>query len=920
MDKKTFLEAVLGETGHYCVFAYRGPRHVQTMHGSIDELVTRAESLDADGWDTFFALATFTNDKSREAANAQQLKAFFLDIDCGEGKPYPNQTEGFKALRTFCKAVDLPKPTVISSGRGLHVYWRLSEAVTAKEWKAAAEAFKRACRVNKFDLDYAVPADMSRVLRVPYTHHYKDNPPKLVHMVGDLEPAVTLQMFTDRFGSIERSSASEGEPTSLADAILGNFNTKFKQIMLRTAEGKGCPQLGHIVKNQSEIEEPLWRAGLSIAWLCADKDTAIHKMSNKHPDYSPDVTVEKAALTKGPYLCETFNTLNPGVCESCEHWQKIKSPIVLGRYVEEAEEPVVADTGSSEVSLDSTSKFLIPKYPDPYFQGKGGGVFRRGADKSGAPKDVMVYHNPLYMVSRIRDPEHGETCLLRLHLPRDGVREFTIPLAHVGSAEEFRSTLAKQGVAVVDSKELQGYIMKWVNELQYKVEAAEARTQFGWTGDDMKSFIIGDKEIFADRIGENPPSQRTIDYFPYFKPKGTLDDWKRIMQFYGRPGMEAYQFMIGMSFGAPLMQFFPVNAFQFHMVWGNPEKIVLKEDDTVNSRMHRIEVFKNIPVPMDELTNMKPLEASDVTYAIHSGQQRNRLSSKGNLERYRGLPWRTTVPTTGNAGIVEKISIIKAMPKAEAQRILEYQPKAISFSAKSETDAIAALILSNYGHAAIPYLQYIMKDVSGARDVCMATQKRIDEYASLKAENRFWSVGATISLSGLMLAKKCGLIDWEIKPIAQWAINTLGNTKRSVMEMTSDEEAILRDYLADHYNDILRIKSSVDLRKTVAETLVHPEATPRSTFVARYEYDVKKLYLLIRPLKSWCAKQQISYSGLIEKLRVGKTKANKQKVRLSRGTHMNMPAADVWVMDFSGFSDDDDQTQNSTTVPQAAQA
>lgn len=933
MNTKTFLEAVLGEDGFYCVWAHRGSKVVQTLHDTIDEVIDRAEKLDNDGFNAFFALATFKTKQSRLADNANQLRSFFLDIDCGEGKPYATQSEGVKALQAFCKTTELPKPTVVSSGRGLHVYWRLETAVDKDDWKPVAEAFKRKCQEQQFQIDFNVPADVARVLRVPNTHHYKDNPPKVVTVIGDLAPAVPFQLFVDNFGKIEQRKPSTGEPSSLTDAIISNFKSKFKTIVLRTAEGHGCAQIGHIVKNQEDIDEPLWRAGLSIAWACSDKDTAIHKMSSKHPDYSATVTEEKAALTKGPYLCETFDSLNPGLCGGCQHWGKIKSPIIIGRYAEEAEQEVEQVVVNEDTG--ATTTVIIPRYPDPYFQGKNGGVFRRGADKKGVPKDVLVYHNPLYVIGRIRDPEYGEVVALRLHLPRDGIRDFTIPLSSVGSTEEFRSTIAKQGVAVADANELKEYIMKWVNDLQFKIEAKDAHVQFGWTNDLMKSFVVGDKEIFADRIESNPPSHKTFDYFPHFKTKGTLEGWKEIMAFYGRPGMEAYQFMLGMAFGAPLMQFLPLNSFHFHMhsddsglgktttlmaiasVWGDPGRIMLKESDTQYSRMNRLEIYKNIPVPMDELTNIKPMEASDVLYAETSGLQRNRLSPKGNTERYRGAPWKTMIPTTGNASLIEKISMVKAIPKAEAQRILEYTPKAIEFATKAETDLLAARIHEHYGHAAIPYLQYVMKDVAGSKDLLASVQKKLDAHADLKAQNRYWSGGAACIITGLMIAKKCGLHNWDIAPIVRWSLDRLNEGKKTVAEMASDYDGILQNYLAERQADVLVIKSSVDLRgKSVTEMLVHPEMRPRGSIIARYEYDAHKLYILPKPLKQWCAKEQISYSSLIEKLRTGPTKATKQKIRLTRGTHMAMPAADVWVMDFryDDIAPEDEPTATQATA------
>jgi hypothetical protein len=82
----------------------------------------------------------------------------------------------------------------------------------------------------------------------------------------------------------------------------------------------------------------MWRAGLSIAKFCSDSDKAIHKLSERHPNYSIAETVEKVNLIKGPYLCNKFDEFNPKICKKCKHWKKIKSPITLGNVVIEATE------------------------------------------------------------------------------------------------------------------------------------------------------------------------------------------------------------------------------------------------------------------------------------------------------------------------------------------------------------------------------------------------------------------------------------------------------------------------------------------------------------------------------------------------------------------------------------------------------
>jgi hypothetical protein len=344
---------------------------------------------------------------------------------------------------------------------------------------------------------------------------------------------------------------------------------------------------------------------------------------------------------------------------------------------------------------------------------------------------------------------------------------------------------------------------------------------------------------------------------------------------------------------------------------------MLQERDTFNSKMNRAEVYKNFAVYMDEMTNTKPQDLSDFLYQLPSGMQRNRMGAKANTERSRGKPWKQLFGTTGNTDMVERIALFKALPQAEAQRVLQVRAERVQFASKAETDAFAAAIKENYGNAGVVYIQYLMSNLEAAKELANKTQERIDKAAGLTAENRFWSVLVSRTITGLLLAKKAGLIDWEIAPIVQWTIVAMQKARNVVSEMSLDVETTLTDYLAEHYNSMLRIKSTDDARRQTIglDQLITPDASPRgNSFVARYEYDLKKLYLLPKPLREWCGKQQINYNGFVEGLKSGRTKATKAKVRLGKGTHMNLPAVDALVLDCSGFLDDETEQAMATTA------
>jgi hypothetical protein len=946
MDTQDFLRRVLGDKGHYCVFAAKDGSRKQKFCDNIGAVVTTAGQLDAKGNDTYFALATFKVAGSREAHNALQMRAFFLDLDCGPGKDYPDQVTAIRAAKNFVLQNHLPKPIMVNSGRGVHIYWALTEPVPVQTWQPAAERLKKFCKAKGLRTDPAVTADAARVLRVPSTHNYKDNPPKTVQVMSDHPPVV----FDALVALLPELPAAPIVPSSLLEMdsalmqrLMGNRASSFKKIMQRINAGTGCAQLAYAIGNQADVAEPMWRGALSIAQHCEERERAIRSVSDKHPQYDEDEAFAKAQRIKGPYRCETFEEYNPGGCEGCPLRGKIKSPIQLGSHVLEA--PVHEDghyitepndagpddeeqVSSSEVSSSTQTSYTIPVFPEPFFRGKNGGVYRRAHTEEEEP--LHVYHNDIYVIRRVVDPDTGEGLVWRLHLPKDGVREFAIPLSAVTSREDFRRELATVGVPLYGKRleNLMDYAAAWVNELQEVSEADTATRQFGWADDEMKGFILGDKHITANTVEFNPMSSSTGGYFGSFKQRGTLDGWKQMMRFYEREGMEMHHFMLGLTAGAPLMALFPsIHGMIFNVfsddsgfgktttmkaglaIWGNPDDLLSHNTDTLNARMNRAEIFRNLPMCMDELTNAEGGALSDFAYSVSNGRQKNRMSSGNNKERYRGLPWNTTFISTANASLMDKIAAVKMSPRAEAQRIMEYEAKRVLFETKAETDAFSNKIMMHFGHVGVPLIQYIMNDFDAVRKLLEDTQSEIDLRAGLTAQNRFYSIYAAVGVMGIVLLRAVTGVKISNKKLKEWIItDLLPRNLNGLRDLSHTTEAVINDYINENYGAVLRIKSTDTAGGTVGsglDQLVVPDRQPNVKLVARYETDTNKLFLVPSPLKAWCARKQLNYAAFAKRMQE-EYGAQLRKIRINKGTRFVMPPTDAWELDFHQREERDD--------------
>lgn len=931
ITRNEFLAMVLPtleEGEHYCNWSNRidadGKEHVrQSFTTTIQGISDRADELQQTNFNTFFALAKFgPASNGRFATNAVALKSFFIDLDCGDTKPYPTLEAGLVALKSFCKTTGLPRPTILRSGRGAHVYWILEEVMAKDEWKPHAEQLKALCTQHKFDIDYAVPADAARVLRVPYSNHVKDVnnpiPVEILHLaplIPNEQAKKLLEPSMEILTRIRRDQfRGQLDPTTMA--LMGNYISKFRTILIKSLNGEGCAQIANIYNNQENLDEPLWRAGLSIAQVCSDRDKAIHKISSKHPDYNEATTEKKADETKGPYTCETFKKLNPSLCEGCT--QKVKSPIQIGREILRGEEEVEVE--QVEQITEEVKTYKIPRYPFPYFRGAtAGGVYRQPRPDEEDQDDVLLYPHDFYIVKRVHDPEEGEMLWARLHLPQDGVRDFMMPLSTVMSKEKFVNAIATEGMAVIGSKKqeaLMQYVGRWVEELQATKKSEIARKQFGWLDDDS-AFIVGDREIKATgEVVYSPPTSVTLPIVPAFTPKGDFHEWKDIINAYSREGMESRAFAFFMGFGGPLMKYVAEGAldgFLFNLIskesgtgkttvlnainsiYGRPKSLLLSYKDTHNHRLQRLGTMQSMTPTIDELTNMEPKAMSNLVYDITSGKGKNRMSAKANVERINNSTWQIPVVSSSNRSIKDALLTIKGQPEGELFRILEeriaHEPNADPVWSRKHFGRL----MSHYGHAVEPYVKYLAQNLPEAIASLNKIHEKLDRATGATQGERYWTAGVAIAITGGMFAKSLNLHDIEVKPVFDYAVDLVKRSRASNKESMSVGDDFLGGFLSTHFNEILVINGDKDQRTGL---LSGPIREPRGKLTARFEPDKKRLYILTAVYRAEVGDKFMSFDDTLLPYKKNGAFLGIKKKRLMTGTSAgSTPPASVMEFD-----------------------
>lgn len=912
------LKLVQPTSGYYAVVGIKEKKDVrQHLVATREELDRLSAQFVREKRNVFFGVAKYKTPDSRLKSNVLALKAFWLDIDCGADKATPNpetgipegyidQTAGLVALQKFCKTIGLPKPTIVNSGRGVHVYWALTDEVSREVWEPVAERIRELCTIHEFYIDRAV-FEVARVLRVPGTYNFKGDTPKLVEVVS-FSPPITISDFRKILGVSEKEPEPEKPKrglTALGKAMLGNIASSFSKIMLRSAKGTGCAQLLSCYQNRSTLPEGQWFNALSIAKFCSDRDTAIHKISFGHPEYDYHTVEQKVRHIAGPHSCIEFEKHNPKGCDGCPHRGKITTPIQLGKELLEATEQDRAVEVQDEDGTEATTTYKIPDYPEPFFRGKNGGIYYMPTSDEEEP--VHVYEHDLYVLKRMNDPVAGDVIVLRLHLPRDGVKEFTVTNAQITDKAELRKILSREGVMCPDKKFalLTMYLYAVIRELQFKRKAEMMRTQFGWAERDSK-FILGDREISKDGIFHSPPSATTKEIADFMIPVGTLMDWKAVFKLYGRKGLEPHAFGALTAFGSPLFKFLGykgciINVIHpssgtgkstiLHMcnsVFGHPEGLCAIFKDTTNSKMHRLGVMNNLTYTLDEITNIKAAEFSDLVYSMSQGRGKDRMQGSANAMRANLTNWACMSLCSSNASFYEKLSAMKSSPDGEFMRLLEYKIESTPtiIPATEAKTMFDHQLKNNYGWAGEIYAQWLVNNLEEAKRTALNIQRKIDSELRLTGRERYWSAALACNITGGLIAKQLELIDWDMKAIYAWATTMLNEIRQDVEPASSSISSVIGDYINRHMQNILVVQDSADKRSAM-QTL--PLLEPRGELLIRYEPDTKRMYLAAKAFKDDCVEYQVNYKETLRKLQETGIYLGSEAKRLSKGMKVVSP-------------------------------
>lgn len=862
----------------------------------------------------------------RVKENVKLVKAHWLDLDVGvaevgKAAKYPDQRAAILALNDFLIKTDLPKPMVVSSGYGIHVYWPLSASILPGQWRATALQLKELAVGVGMLFDHSRTSDEASVLRPVGTSNRKIKngvagsmpvrallplPGQAIEYVSNTEfhTAITTAMKAADIKVVEtdKSTTMKVNPEDMIVPV-GQFK---KVSAIKVSER--CNQL-KLFKDTGGVSEPQWYAALQVMQHTVEGEPLAHEWSKVHSGYTQEQTEQKLVQVRGmgPTLCKTFSDKNPDGCKNCPFAGKISTPLQLGMEVEEAPAPVIKEIiDGKEVETE------LPQPPWPFKRGDSEQPGLYVEIEEGVP--VRFYPYDLYPYEIVNDEGKREGSVgVRHWLPREGWRDFNLRLELIESPREFLGKMRNHFVNPENGKYMVTYMDAYLRSLQDKTKIKTLHTKLGWMPD--KSFLMGTKlYTAAGTFPAGVSSTVSTKIVGSYHTKGSLETWQESINRFDAPGLEAHLFSVLIGFGAPLFKLTgyggviaamlgetnagkTLSARAMQSIYGNFDLFKAGKNDTFNARIERMGMLSNLPIYLDETTNIKSEDVSELMYQISSGQGRTRLRADSSVRE--AAEWSTIVLTSGNRSMVGRLMEAKVDPEAELVRLFEYTVPRFSWF-ESQMSGIYDVLDNNYGHAGEQYLSQLvrMPQEDVMRQIKLLSDN-FQKHVQFNGKERFWYALVACVLYGMWLAQACGAIKLAnvndtYQRLWAWCGEQVLRQRTVVTENKVEAVEALSMFLNAHIADRLVITEN---KLGLGEALVVKHPAAHGKLMIQYNQTTGLLHIDQARIRNWFNEHQMNPQQIKRDLieaKIMSESVRDLKITIGKGTQYQGGQTRVW--------------------------
>ena len=886
METIDFLKRVCPRTDKIVITQYDNTKDIFWNRATYSYEELSQAAADINSWDKstaatiYFSIGAFANHEvvddegkkkiKRTQSMATTFRVLCFDLDCGADKPYPTQREGLVKLAEVVKALGLPKPLIVLSGNGAHVYWVLDRDVEKSWWERTSIALRLALADSNLVIDNSKIHDPSMVLRPVGSHHKKAQPWKLVEVAMDNGEEYAPELFTELLAKYAKDvvAPSVHKPrkrNAMLDAVLGDSN----EINLGNVV-QHCTQVAALVlsggmsdANGDPVEEPLWRASLGFAKFTTNPEEAIIAMAGGHPEFDLKDNLEKLDGWKGtgPTTCATFAQLCPKGCDGCPFKGKITSPAQLSY---ETTVTIPSEPAPTATAAEQQSTTTEIKMPDGYVM-RNGGIYRieEVETDAGVSKDFkFVSQYPMFIKAVFYDPAAKRSSFtLVVCKPIIGWEENDHPMSVLAAAgKDFSGFLIDNQLfgfkSAGQQEKLRGYLMDYLQMVQSQIGTGYDYQTFGWQADG--SFVCGDVVINAPN---NATERRIVgnakSYLERVGKCGTREGFVEAMNMLNNPGTDVIRTCIliattgviakYMGNGSSIVSVYStetttgktLSLFAVNSLYGHPRQLIQGRNDTTNAIYGMRGTLNNLPMAIDEITMADDMQVANMAYSFSEGQEKTVMNQKREIRD--GAKWNGPTFMTTNSSLLNKYA--QVMQQSEPMRIRTFevqQNDRVFVSLQDDEGRIASrfgdLLLDNYGFA-FPELVEAVVALGGPEVVA---KKGAADFAKsfefeFEPQERFYESMIKSAWTMGKIGKGLGLFPFDVKQTIDFMLSNVVKLRKATVESKVDAIDVIGQFMQEFNDQIIEVTQEYG-KKDAKPQVVQP-APVKAVMRAHYLYD-----------------------------------------------------------------------------------
>lgn len=446
------------------------------------------------------------------------------------------------------------------------------------------------------------------------------------------------------------------------------------------------------------------------------------------------------------------------------------------------------------------------------------------------------------------------------------------------------------------STHISAYMRASLNELKRKADEVSTMVTLGWQND--SSFLLGPRLFVPSQaprnvlLGGSVASDDSMAKFPI--PTTDPTGWTEGVNYiWGRPGMEPMQYTLCSGFGSILSVFAGDYYSGIPLVltgsvsgkgkttvchaalsaFGNASELSINgnKGSTANGFFQTLAVMRNTPILLDEVSQMKPSELSEILYQSSDGKGKVRLKmgKDGEAELVKRNRWRLSYYITSNTdlGAVLALGRKNTMPEAVRYVDIKTDDYEIPTLDVATVDIHTTNIAASSGAAGSVFIQHV---VDRHAQIAQRVQKLVRTLAQLKdnevsqVEYRFYRSHIACTYVAAELMVELDLVNFDLTRLWEWTIYHFNEMCKGVkLRHTISGEDAFNDMVTELSSGYIQSDYCYDTRGG-SKLVEHVDRVPKEPIgrfirgtMAGKEPFAGRLYLSKKEVRKWCTSNNV---------------------------------------------------------------